>query len=726
MTLETGHRAEPSPVPSHQDLEDEYRRLLSYQKSEELRAFARRWGVRLNGTRKASIVDQLAGWLNDPHVIRGHLHDLDDLGLQILTYLHLTLSPEYGLSADNIVRGVIRQQERTEQQAKEKELLPPEVSASSRAPAEQHHAAIQEQIAILNRRGLLLPFRQGNATYYSLPTAVRLCLPPRPELFATSAQPDLSEIQEITLGRRIQALYAVWMALAGGRPNTGKPLSPPPLPPRQEIENTWITLRDWNNDPEEISTIAAGQHGRSRPDLARLGQFSASALNWALTVVAPPRRLSDDDLAFVSAQTGRPAPEIEFCYVLLEAFGALSGAPGQPVSIHKEAMYRFLRSPLADKVRALWQAWTTNEAWSEMEMVLRGVLPRATALRALNQDTAPMRLRRSLAYPDFKPADLYREWRVARQALLRFLFLLEEEQWVSIDGFLRAVYTVHPDLLHHQTDSSVWRLESPKTGKQFGATIDDWLQGQGRFVLAILQGPLYWLGLVRLGYSSAESLTPTAFQLTPAGVFALGKQDALSGEAFDAGQAPACEDTGTAVCSVSDDLKVTLLPGQAPTELYDLVHTVGSLVEAAPDRFVYRLTASGVLRWAEAAASRGNGSTPDGDTADACAARSKAVETLIATLSEYCAPPGTQSPVAADWQRELRTWAENYGRLHVYEDLTLLELADDYALQELLASTPLQEHIVYQFSPRLVAIRGHAVDELVEQMEIRGYTPRVK
>ena len=69
---------------------------------------------------------------------------------------------------------------------------------------------------------------------------------------------------------------------------------------------------------------------------------------------------------------------------------------------------------------------------------------------------------------------------------------------------------------------------------------------------------------------------------------------------------------------------------------------------------------------------------------------------------------------------------QNYGQLHLYEDLTLVELADDYVLQELLVSTSLHENLIYTFSPRLVAIHSHAVESLVQEMEKRGYTPRVE
>jgi hypothetical protein len=711
MTLESDRRSEPDLVPTQEDLEDEYRRLLSHQTAEELRASAHRWGVQLRESRKSSIVKQLAAWLNDPGVIHARIRDLDELGNQVLIYLHLALAPDYGLAADNIVRGVLRQRERTRQQAADAHLLPVDLPGTGRMPRDERSAAIQERIAALSQQGLLLPFKRGSAVYYSLPTAVRLCLPLHPDLFAGHGQADTLAIQETTIGEQIQALYAVWMAIAEGLPGTGVPLSCQAPPSREPIEDRWAMLQDWNNDPDEMSAIAAGRYASARSAPPRLERLSVGALNWALTVVAPPRRLSDDDLAYIREQTGRSAPEIEFCYVLLEGLGALSGDPGQPISVRKETMHRFLRLSPADKVRALWQAWTTNETWSEMEAVLRTTAPGEEALR----------LRRSLAYPDFKPEHLYEEWQSARHAVLRTLALLDEERWVTVDGYLRTLYSFHPNLLHTQTDASVWWLESHRTGKQFGTTLEDWLKSHGRFAVAMLEGPLFWLGLIRLGYDKGNL---EAFQLTPAGAFALGRRTMLVQSALTTGQTAATQEADAAASSVADDLTVTLLPGRAPVELYDLVHAIGSLVEATPDRFVYRLTASGVFRWVEAVTNRAGGEGLP--SSERLTSGEDAIETLIATLSKHCVLPGAQPQVAAEWQRKLRTWGRNYGQLHVYENLTLLELADEYALQELLVSTSLREHLVYQFSPRLAAIRADVVQELVQEMEKRGYTPRVK
>ena len=70
--------------------------------------------------------------------------------------------------------------------------------------------------------------------------------------------------------------------------------------------------------------------------------------------------------------------------------------------------------------------------------------------------------------------------------------------------------------------------------------------------------------------------------------------------------------------------------------------------------------------------------------------------------------------------------ADRFGRVRLYESLTVLQLADDYALRELLANTSLSQHLVYQISPRVVVVRAEAVDTLMEEIVARGYTPAVK
>ena len=97
------------------------------------------------------------------------------------------------------------------------------------------------------------------------------------------------------------------------------------------------------------------------------------------------------------------------------------------------------------------------------------------------------------------------------------------------------------------------------------------------------------------------------------------------------------------------------------------------------------------------------------------------IDRLLAALQHWC-----NRPLPPTWKDKMHTWSQNYGKLHIYDDISLIELADDYALQEILSSTSLREHLIHQFSSRLVAIHADAIDDLVLEMEKRGYTPYVE
>jgi hypothetical protein len=565
---------------------------------------------------------------------------------------------------------------------------------------------IQEQISELAQQGLLVPFRQHNTLYYTLPTLVRSQLPAQPGLVQPyTEQADTLEIKETPFGVLVHKLFATWNAIWRGASGPKDPPRRHSDRPRQPIEDQWPLLRGWDHEPSEISLLLKNQYSRGQASAVRLDRVSAAALNWAVTIPLPPLRLQERDREFVRTQVQGTDNQVDFYYALLESLGALSGEPGEVIAVHRDALQRFLRRSASGKIRALWQSWIADQPWTEMQAVLR------------RDGQAALRLRRSLAQRDYKAEDLYHDWDSGRKTVLRLLSLVPPDRWFSIDGLLKAIFDVRPNLLHSTSDPSVWWLESTRTRRQFGTAFEDWQQSYGQFVASMLQGPLAWLGVVRLGYAPAgvpeqDAPRPVAFQLTEVGAFALGRRsELLASRPTDALPDKAC-------CSISPDLVLTLVPDRAPLELHDLLHTVGRLLEATPDRFSYQLTADGISGWLASSRAAESGPPPGAASMDA----------LIALLGKHCHTSSETLDQASDetWRDKLYTWERNRGLLHLYENITLIELADDYALQELLISTSLADHLVHQFSPRLVAIWADSIPTLVEEMEQRGYTPRLR
>lgn len=62
--------------------------------------------------------------------------------------------------------------------------------------------------------------------------------------------------------------------------------------------------------------------------------------------------------------------------------------------------------------------------------------------------------------------------------------------------------------------------------------------------------------------------------------------------------------------------------------------------------------------------------------------------------------------------------------MRIYENVTIIEFGDDYALAEMKAVTPLEGVIIAEISPRLVIIPQEAVAPLTAALEQAGYTPK--
>jgi hypothetical protein len=69
--------------------------------------------------------------------------------------------------------------------------------------------------------------------------------------------------------------------------------------------------------------------------------------------------------------------------------------------------------------------------------------------------------------------------------------------------------------------------------------------------------------------------------------------------------------------------------------------------------------------------------------------------------------------------------ASHFGRVRIYDGLTVVQFADDMALRELMASTSLAKHIIYQLSSRAVIIADSGIEPLRLELIAQGHTPKI-
>jgi len=524
-------------------------------------------------------------------------------------------------------------------------------------------ARLSDILGILFEQGLAFSRTEDyGMPRYVVPRVVRGVLEPLPDLVPAY----LGSAKDLRV-ERDEGLPLVSAAYTIARLADTGSLALRPRPPLSAIERGNQYLQDWTHVPGELEA------------LQRRGETWYWHSTESLTVPPPEPLLSDEALAEVKRRTGLDRDRADFLVHVLMGWQMLDAKTtkgAKRLVAHSDRVADFLQHGSVDRLRILYGGWAGAGDWSALNLVLRR--------------EKKLTLRRSVASYYFKPEHLYRDLARARHTVLRFLSRLVAGQWIDLDALGNVIRRVDPGLLQGSETHghSPWWLDSAYERRRLDLKKPtDWRLGPGSFIRAMFAGPLRWLGLVDLGYDKTGLV---AFLLTPLGACVLGR-----------GVAPAAEDTGP-ILAVGQDHTVTVRAEAANAEVYRILDAVAELEAFDAHEFRYRFTAASVRRGFEAGL----------DASD--------------VLSFLERSSGAPVPLAATpVGQALTDWQAHYGRLHVHDGLTLIEFDDDYALRELEVSTSIDQHLVRQFSPRLVAIDPASLDALLDEMVRAGHTPKV-
>lgn len=515
----------------------------------------------------------------------------------------------------------------------------------------------------LQELGLVFAAKGYAGATYRTPVAVTRQLPPWPDLLATfTGDPAGLDVRQSPAFALTQVAYQVWQCLR--EPPTPKKARALPKP--RGLETQWPALQGWLNPADELA------------ELERLGtRFWHSAWQQNISVQPLPPALSEADLAELRQRTTATDDILDFVFSLLTSVGLVQWEYGSDIQTNENGMAAFLSYSDADRVGIFTTAWMNLGWWTEMALMLR--------------HAKHLRLRRSLQLSGFTYNDLTQELAQARMIVVTLLRRLSPGTWYGVADFRHLLRRFWPDYLHASSTSPTprWWLETASSDYHLSPNrAGDWEAGYAPFVTACLEGPLAWLRVVTLGYDR-QGLA--AFQLTDLGAYLLGLRESY-GEAVEEPAGPAL--------TVHGDGTVLARTGYAAAGVYDLLNVVGQLEATSAQQFRYRITAATAPRAFE-----------QGWTGRA----------ILDELEKH-----SDAPIPGPLRGHILTWAESYGQVHLYDEVTLIEFADDFALQELLASTSLVQRLVYQFSPRLVAIKTGAVDTLRDELVRLGHTPRIE
>ena len=620
---------------SAQIVEKELNGLLWEQTVQQLRAIARRRGWELRGTRKEGLVSQLVRFYRDAQDTSDAVAALDDdcrLALEVLA-LRATAMP----ISESVVNKTIR-------------------NLTHRPAKKEGAGALQD----LRELGLVFATK---GHYYRMPAAVHGQLPPWPDLLAPYGDdPENIHVRQSPTFALIEVAYQVWQYLG----ESTSPKKARELPGPTRMEKQWPTLRGWLNPPAEVAEMErSGSHFWYNPWQQSIG------------VLLLPTGLSDGDLTELRQRTDVNDDILTFAFSLLTSLGFVQWKYGSDIQVDEDGMTAFLTYSDADRQRMLTTAWLNQDQWTEMALVL--------------QHLRHLTLRRNLGQFDLKYSDLTQELARARLIVVTLLRRLLPGTWYSAADFRRLLRCFWPDYLHAASTSSTQRWWLATADSDYRLSLSkaaDWEVGYAPFITACLEGPLAWLGAVKLGY---DRMGLAAFQITELGAYLLGLQTSYSYTA---------DELKGPVLTIHGDGRVIARTGYATTGAYNLLNVVADLDTTSAHQFQYHITAATAQRAFE-----------QGWTGPA----------ILNELGRH-----SDGPVPEPLYSHILSWAEGYGQVHLYDEVTLVEFADDFALRELLASTSLAQHLVYQFSPRIVAIKTEAVDMLREELVRLGHTPRIE
>lgn len=449
---------------------------------------------------------------------------------------------------------------------------------------------------------------------------------------------------------------------------TPTPLRPPM--PRPAAESQFPGLRGWDYVAAEVQ-----QALRNR----RLHPYSDLVLS-----VPPPEPSLPDEAIERLAPVAGDAARLEFIYSLLVTASIVQ--PGSPVTIWPEVKQRYLCRNELEQRAVLARAYFAMSNWSE--------------LWALWADGAsPLQIKRHAGSAYFTQDRLRADLAGCRRIVLRALACLPEDRWIALDGFFRLLRPAWPrfdEPVHQQpgyySPNAGWYVARAGSDTRLTPTTEeDWDLVQGNFVRQMLAGPLHWLGLADLCLERGElaafrlhGLADLFWDRSPAPPAPRGAERAPASS-----PAPAVTVAGQ---------RITVCPSAISAQAHGLLERIARLANATAGRFDYALDAEVAYRAFEAGVAL----------------------TDILSDWERLLPVAMPHSIRAPLER----WWAAYGRVRIYQDLTVIEFADDYGLAEMKAVTSLGQHIVAEISPRLVIVDQKAADSLVAELEQAGYTPK--
>lgn len=443
--------------------------------------------------------------------------------------------------------------------------------------------------------------------------------------------------------------------------------------PRPRLASLARLVEGWDYDPAELPNVAHD---------GRLGGHS----NGVLTVPPPARLLPDEAIERLAQVAGGEA-QLEFTLRLLLEAGIF--LEGSPLTVWNQVRGHFLQHDDLAQRAILARSFFLMSTWSAFWEILRAV-----------EELQIVRTRTSRYHGQ---QQLWSSLSSLRHRTLWVLASLPDGSWVEVSELLLLMRSLWPnvDPAPQGGNQASYFMPSIRHAPWYlvrgGSRLhqdskSDWDLIQGNYLRLLITGPLHWLGLADF---CQEGQVLVAFRLHGLGDLFWDRVEAPASPPHVARRG-APGDKATAI--TIDDESICVDPAAVSAQAHSLLDQIARLELVEASRLVYRLDPEAAYQAFEAGAS-------------------------LAQLLDGWAQL-LPIPMPDQIRSRLASWWDAYGQVRIYEDLTVIEFGDDYALAEVKAVTSLQDHLYAQVSPRLVMVRAEAVPQLIVELENAGYTPR--
>ncbi len=397
----------------------------------------------------------------------------------------------------------------------------------------------------------------------------------------------------------------------------------------------------------------------------------------------PPRAA----LATAARATHLPAGLLRLAWRLNAAAG-----DGPAAAPSLATLARLPAAEWAAALRGAFRAWLERATYAEL-----------SDLTLAEEGTE---VRCDPAHPTLRWSALADEQTRARRFIVELVGRLRTDGWYALDDLLDLVWWVHPYFLRERQrvfSEPAWWLAGDGGSRPLDARMaDEWRRAEGRYITALLAGPLHWWGVLDL--AGIEGAAARAVRLTALGAYLLGHASSPPGTvaalASDWGPAalPTRDAVRAASATASHDAGLAIQPLAAPPTQLDALGQWAHVTGLAGDRLLWQFS-------------------PD----LACHAFDAGVDPapLLAALRAVDARDHTR--VAPGTAELLDRWRARYGVSRIETGAVLLEAVDAPSLREALALAPAIAARCRLIGPTNALVPAEDAAALAQALDARGF-----